>query len=39
MVLKVANGLGFKPAAKGEVSSKDLSLSFAFVCTLGAASA
>jgi hypothetical protein len=39
MVLKVANGPGFKPSAKGRVCSKGLSLSFAFVCTLGAASA
>ncbi len=39
MVLKVANGPGFKPSAKGGVSSKCLSLFFAFVCTLGAASA
>ena len=39
MVLKVANGPGFKPSAKGGVSSKGLSLSFALVCTLGAASA
>ncbi len=36
MVLKVANGLGFEPSAKGRVSSKGLSLSLAFVCTLGA---
>jgi hypothetical protein len=39
MVLKVANGPGFEPSAKGRVSSKGLSLSFAFMCTLGAASA
>ncbi len=39
MVLKVANGPGLEPSAKGRVSSKGLSLSFAFVCTLGAASA
>jgi hypothetical protein len=38
MVLKVANGPGFEPSAKGRVSSMGLSLSFAFVCTLGAAS-
>jgi hypothetical protein len=37
-VLKVANGPGFESSAKGGVSSKGLSLSFAFVCTLGAAS-
>jgi hypothetical protein len=39
MVLKVSNGPGFKHSAKGGVSSKDLSMTFAFVCTLGAASA
>ncbi len=39
MVLKVANGPGFEHSSKGGVSSKGLSLSFAFVCTLGAASA
>ncbi len=31
MALKVANGSGFEPFAKGGVSSKGLSLSFAFV--------
>jgi hypothetical protein len=41
MVLKVANSPRFEPSAKGGVSSEGLSLSyaFAFVCTLGAASA
>ncbi len=33
VVLKVANSPGFKPSAKGWVSSKGLSLSFALVCT------
>ncbi len=37
MVRKVANSPGFEPSAKGRVSSKGLSLSFIFVCTLGAA--
>jgi hypothetical protein len=32
MVLKVANGPGFEPSAKGGVSSKGLSLSFLHSC-------